>query len=143
VFVARFNAEGRELLFSTYLGGSEFDAPGSIAVDNAANVYVAGHTSSLDFPRVDAFQPVFGGDIDAFVAKLSANGTSLVYSSYLGGEALDLGVGIAADSAGNAYVTGVTKSEAFPVVNALQPELGGEPDPNFAPFDAFFAKIVP
>jgi hypothetical protein len=143
VFVARFDAEGRELLFSTYLGGSEFDAPGSIAVDNAANVYVAGHTSSLDFPRVDAFQPVFGGDIDAFVAKLSANGTSLVYSSYLGGEALDLGVGIAADSAGNAYVTGVTKSEAFPVVNALQPELGGEPDPNLAPFDAFFAKIVP
>ena len=118
-FVAKFNSTGG-LLWCTYLGGSLDDLGGSLAVDNAGNVYVAGRTYSADFPVLSALQTQRNGGNDAFVAKLDPNG-ALVYSTYLGGSALDYALGIAVDSGGNAVVAGFTTSVDFPTVNAFQP----------------------
>jgi hypothetical protein len=106
------------LSYSTYLGGNSGDSGAAIAVDASGNAYVTGNTSSTDFPTTaGAFQVSFGGNIngDAFVTKLNPAGTALVYSTYLGGIDLDQGSGIAVDADGNAYVTGYTRSNNFPI----------------------------
>jgi hypothetical protein len=128
-FVTELNAAGSALVYSTYLGGSVADEGWGIAVDSAGNVYVTGQTRSPDFPVVNAFQPVFGGGgDDAFVTKVNAAGSALVYSTYLGGYGDDVGYGIQVNSAGNAYVTGSTESPDFPTVNPLQAYLGTADD---------------
>ena len=128
------NAAGSSLVYSTYLGGSNNDYGSGIAVDSAGNAYVTGFTSSTDFPTLNAIQPTSGGQYDAFVTKINADGTAYVYSTYLGGSANDNAYGVAADSAGNAYVTGFTASTDFPTVNAIQPTSPGLGD-------AFVTKI--
>ena len=128
-FVTKINADGTALIYSTYLGGSGSDRANGIAVDVAGNAYVTG-TGSSDFPTTSgAFQTTGGG---AFVTKLNPAGSGLVYSTFLGGGE---GFGIAADSNGNAYVTGVTESTDFPVANPFQAIHGG----GFR--DAFVAKL--
>jgi len=128
-FVTELNAAGSALVYSTYLGGSVADQGLGIAADSAGNVYVTGQTISPDFPVVNAFQPVFGGGgDDAFVTKVNAAGSALVYSTYLGGHYNDVGYGIQVDSAGNAYVTGSTDSTNFPTVNPLQAYHGAVDD---------------
>jgi len=134
-FVAKINAEGSALVYSTYLGGSNDDQGNRIAVDSAGNAYVTGTTSSTNFPTMNPFQAANGGGTDAFVAKLNSPGTALVYSTYLGGSDNDFGYGIAVDSSGNAYVTGGTYSTDFPTKNPLQATFGGGLS------DAFVAKI--
>ena len=122
-FVAKLNAAGSALVYSTYLGGSSYDDAQGIAVDSSGNAYVTGITQSTDFPTVNPLQASYGGgSADAFVAKLNAAGSALVYSTYLGGSDLDYGYGIAVDSSGNTYVTGRTASTNFPTVNPLQAE---------------------
>jgi hypothetical protein len=136
-FVAKVNAAGSALVYSTYLGGSSDDTGYGIAVDSSSNAYVAGVTASTDFPTASAFQPAFGGglsDGDAFVAKLNAAGSDLAYSSYLGGSGDEHSGSIAVDGSGNAYVTGYTASTDFPIASPLQPANGGGND-------AFVAKI--
>jgi hypothetical protein len=114
------------LSYSTYLGGSARGQGYGIAVDPAGNAYVTGYTYSHNFPTANAFQPHNGGNgSNAFVTKFSADGTSLVYSSYLGGASGDFGYGIAVDADGNAYLTGQTRSTDFPTANAFQPAKGG------------------
>ncbi len=115
-FVTKLNATGTGLLYSTYLGGSGGDLGWGIAVDTSGNAYVTGQTqSSTDFPTTaGAFQTTYGGREDVFVTKLNSAGTNLLYSTYLGGSDFDYGNGIAVDSSGNAYVTGVTYSDDFP-----------------------------
>jgi hypothetical protein len=128
-FVTKLNATGSAVLYSTYLGGSDSDGGGDIAVDSAGNVHVAGGTSSINFPTANAVQGTYaGGGGDAFVTKLNANGSALLYSTYLGGSDGDQGLGIAVDSAGNAYVTGVTASTDFPTANAVQGTYAGGAD---------------
>ena len=123
------------LSYSTYLGGTDFELAFGIAVDSTGNAYLTGDTGSLDFPTMNPLQPAYaGGPFDAFVAKLDAAGSALVYSTYLGGIEDDSGAGIAVDSAGNAYLTGDTNSLDFPTMNPLQPANAGI-------FDAFVAKI--
>src|SRR5208337_2004038 len=113
-FVAKINSIGSALVYSTYLGGSSFDYGAGIAVDSAGNAYVVGGTGSHNFPTESALQPHYrGGDSDAFVAKINPSGSALFSSTYLGGSGWDEGRGIAADSAGNAYVTGYTESNNF------------------------------
>jgi uncharacterized repeat protein (TIGR01451 family) len=120
-FVAKFSASG-SLVYSTYLGGSGNDAGLSIAVDTSSNAYVTGYTLGPFFgPGFPTTPGAFGqssnGNVDAFVTKLNADGSALVYSSHLGGDGRDIGNGIAVDSAGNAYVTGETgiaSSTKFP-----------------------------
>jgi uncharacterized repeat protein (TIGR01451 family) len=119
-FVFKLNPEGTEPVFGTYLGGGADDRGQGIAVDGAGNVYVAGGTTSGNFPTTSgAFQPNYHppspqGELDAFVAKLSADGSTLVYGTYLGTGTDDSASGIAVDGAGNAYVIGDTGSAGFP-----------------------------
>jgi uncharacterized protein (TIGR03437 family) len=131
-FVSKLNAAGTALIYSTYLGGSGFDLAFGIAVDSSGNAYLAGITSSTDFPTTSqAFQKIYGGGTtgflagDAFVSKLNPAGNALVYSTYLGGSRDEFAFGIAVDSSGNAYVTGGTNSPNFPVTqDAFQSGLG-------------------
>ncbi len=108
------------------LGGSKSDSGKSVTVDSAGNTYITGVTGSIDFPTVNAVQPTYGGGgVDAFVTKINPGGNAFIYSTYLGGSAVDGGENIAVDSAGNAYVTGSTASSDFPIVNAIQHTYGG------------------
>jgi Beta-propeller repeat len=136
-FVAKLNSDGNGLVYSTYLGGESEDVGLGIAVDASGDAYVTGFTDP-DFPTTSgAFQPnAPAGEAAAFVAKLSAAGNALLYSTYLGGNTFDQGFGIAVDSGGNAYVTGVTYSSDFPTKNATQSTLGG-------PDNAFVTKLNP
>jgi hypothetical protein len=114
-FVAKLSAPGTSLIYATYLGGSGSDRGGGIAVDAAGNAYVTGSTLSTNFPTTPgAFDTSFNGINDAFMAKLSADGSSLVYGTFLGGSEADVGTGITVDAAGNAYLTGRTYSPDFP-----------------------------
>jgi len=120
-FVTKLSADGKALLYSTYLGGSQNDEGKAIAVDVAGSAYVAGDTASPDFPTLKPLQSKLAGTLDAFVTKLSPDGTTLVYSTYLGGDSGDKSFGIAVDPGGNAYVTGQTASSNYPTLNAFQP----------------------
>src|SRR6266852_6135837 len=124
------------LSYSTYLGGSGDDVGNAIAVDSSGNAYVTGFTGSTNFPTKSPTQSASGGGFDAFVAKLDPTGSTLFYSTFLGGSADDAGNAIAVDGSGNAYVTGVTRSTNFPTKNALQSAVGGSGD-------AFVAKLDP
>src|SRR5208283_3545908 len=115
-FVAKLNAAGSALVYSTYLGGSRWDEGYGIAVDSSGNAYVTGYTLSTDFPTANPFQATNHGNMNAFVAKLNATGSDLAYSTYLGVGRFDYGYSIAVDSSGNAYVTGSTSSTDFPAV---------------------------
>ncbi|HLN00183.1 MAG TPA: SBBP repeat-containing protein [Bryobacteraceae bacterium] len=142
-FITKLNATGNGLIYSTYLGGSggaagSMEAGTAIAVGATGAAYVAGVTNSTNFPVTSgALQPAYtGGGSDAFVAKLSPAGTSLVYSTYLGGSSFDYASGIAVDSFGNAYVTGYTGSSDFWSLRAVQ-------SGNDGLYDAFLTKLNP
>jgi Bacterial Ig-like domain (group 3)/Beta-propeller repeat len=138
-FVTKLNPTGSALVYSTYLGGSSGDEGNGIAVDSSGNAYVTGYTGSADFPTKNPLQPANAGGEDAFVSKINAAGSALVYSTYLGGTGgTDVGNGIAVDSSRNAYVTGYTDSTDFPTMNPLQAANGGN-----GYSDAFVAKINP
>jgi hypothetical protein len=104
-------------IYSTYLGGSQTDTGGQVAVDSAGNAYVVGTTSSSNFPTLDAPQNTLGGQYDAFIAELKTGGTSLAYSTFAGGSGGDYGLGIAVDGSGQAYITGATYSSNYPVTS--------------------------
>ena len=133
-FITKLNAAGNALVYSTYVGGSGIDVGYGIAVDASGNSCVTGFTSSPNFPMMNPFQATYGGSTDAFITKLNAAGSALVYSTYLGGSGVDVGFGIAVDASGNAYATGYTGSANFPTVNAIQATYGGG-------YDAFLTKL--
>ncbi len=108
-FVTKLNATGSGLIYSTYLGGSFFDDGYGLAIDTAGNAYVTGLTGSPNFPTRNAVQPQYGVNLDAFVTKINATGSDLVYSTFLGGFATDNGRAIAVDSAGAAYIKPVAQ----------------------------------
>ncbi len=119
-FVAKLNSSGSVLIYSTYLGGSDRDECQALTVSASGEAYVTGVTQSNNFPVANALQPKIGGAANAFVAKIDSSGSSLNFSTYLGGSESDGGHGIAIGSDGNVYLTGETTSNNFPVVNALQ-----------------------
>jgi hypothetical protein len=127
-FVTKFSPSGNSLVYSTYLGGDGTDEGFDIAVDDSGNAYITGGTYSTNFPIQDPYQTYQGPDEplygDAFVAKFSSSGNSLVYSTYLRGNDDDGGGGIAVDSSGNAYITGGTSSTNFPTQNPYQTDQG-------------------
>ncbi|MCX6831735.1 MAG: SBBP repeat-containing protein, partial [candidate division Zixibacteria bacterium] len=132
VFVTKLSSSGA-LIYSTYLGGGNGDGGFGIAVDGSGNAYVAGWTSSSNFPTLNPYQ-TDQGDVDVFVTKLSSTGNSLIYSTYLGGGSYDYGYGIAVDGSGNAYVTGLTVSSDFPTQNPYQGTFQGA-------YDVFVTKL--
>lgn len=141
-FIAKLNAQGNALVYSTYLGGSggSVTSPeqgSAIAVDTAGSAYVVGATNSPDFPVVNAFQSVYagaGGASDAFIAKLDPTGSKLFYSTYLGGTGLDVATSVRVSTTGEAVVAGYTSSPDFPV---MQPVASGG-----GMYDAFLVKLA-
>jgi hypothetical protein len=142
-FVAEINISGTAKVYSTYLGGSQADTGQAIKVDGSFNAYLAGYTFSTDFPTKNPTQSSNAGGSDAFVAELSASTSSsptpaLLFSSYLGGGGNDQGLGLALDTSGNIYVTGMTQSGSsspFPTTpGAYQTTLKGSQN-------AFVTKI--
>jgi hypothetical protein len=141
VFVTEVSASGNGFIYSTYLGGAGDDCANGIAVDSSGNAYVAGSTSSANFPALNALQPTLNGQQDAFVFELNSTGQALLYSTYLGGSGGSVGfpeaaASIAVDSSGDAYVAGMTPSMDFPVTNALQASNAGG-------IDAFIVQLGP
>jgi hypothetical protein len=138
-FVSKLNAAGSALTYSTYLGGGSIDHGAAIAVDSTGTAYITGSTYSTNFPTLNALQPAIGGGQNAFITRLKADGSGLLFSTYLGGSGGSIGYpesgqGIAVDVAGSAYVAGVTPSPNFPLVNPEQSTLNGSSD-------AFVAKV--
>lgn len=149
LFVAKLDSNGG-LLYSTYLGGGKPEISTELAVDAAGEVVLTGFTASADFPLRNPFKSTLSAGTcgsttcpDAFVAKLNAGGNALVYSSYLGGSGLDTGNGLALDSGGNAYLTGMTTAPDFTVKNAQQPALAGGVCGSAPCSDAFITKVDP
>lgn len=124
------------LIFGTYLGGAGNDTARGVAVDGAGNVYVGGTTTSTNFSTVGPYLGANGGGTsDAFVTKINATGTAILYSTYVGGSNTDEGRGIAVDAAGSAYLVGQTSSGNFPTTSPITL--------NCASGDAFLAKLTP
>ncbi len=141
-FISKINASGTALVYSTYLGGSGSDGGSSITVDPEGAVYVAGSTSSFDFPTQNPIQETKAGQDDAFITKVNASGSALIYSTYLGGSSADYGNGVAVGSEGVAYVTGDTKSADFPTQNPIQGSHGNADDPIIVSHpDVFITKV--
>ena len=127
-FLTKLNAAGNALIYSTYLGGSDNESTLGAAVDAVGNTYVTGFTLSGDFPTVNPIQAAYGGNGDAFVAKVNRNGTVLEYSTYLGGTNFDFGRGIVVDAARSSYIVGGTVSTDFPTANPFQADNAGDED---------------
>ena len=138
-FVAKLRADGTGLVYCGFIGGTGRDPGYAIAVDSGGNAYITGSTYSTDgsFPVTGGLDPTHNGGNDAFVAKVRADGTSLVYCGFIGGKAPDYGFGIAVDSGGNAYVAGSTDSAdgSFPVIGGLDSTHNG------GTRDAFVVKV--
>jgi len=135
-FLSKLNGDLTSLLASTYLGGSDNDSGGSIAVDSSGNIFMTGYTSSSDFPTTTgAYNTSYnGGDHDAFISKLNSSLTTLLASTYLGGSDNDYIWSLARDSGGNIYVTGYTGSSDFPTTTSTY-------DTSYNYYDAFVSKL--
>lgn len=135
-FLAKLPPAGGELVFSTYLGGSDAEYLFDIVLDKRGFIYLTGGTSSPDFPRKNAFRSRLRGRMDAFLTKLSPDGRAIIYSTLFGGNDFDGGRGIAVDRNGTVFLTGYTKSPDFPLRNAVDRDLNGG-------CDAFLAAFAP
>ena len=141
-FIAKIGGAGPGLLFSSYLGGTNSDYGGDLAVDASDQVYVVGTTFSEDFPTLNAMQPSLGGERDIFVTTLTSDGAAFRYSTYLGGRAQDEGNGVAVNAEGEAFITGHTQSSDYPTVNPAQSNLGGRADVVISHLDAAGASLL-
>ncbi|PYR77119.1 MAG: hypothetical protein DMF87_16810, partial [Acidobacteria bacterium] len=143
-FVTKLDAAGAALVYSTYLGGSDFDSASGIAIDANGSAYVTGSTRSLDFPiTVGAFDTAASTSGDAFVTKLDPAGAVLLYSTFLGGRESEGGTSIAVDASGRAYVTGITHSDDFPTTaGAFDTTANGGDDVFLTKLDAAGAAVV-
>jgi beta-propeller repeat-containing protein/centrosomal CEP192-like protein/ASPM-SPD-2-Hydin domain-containing protein len=122
VFVAKLDPTGSTFVYADYLGGNGDDYGIGLALDSSNNVYVTGSTTSTNYPTVNPpYQSAALGPYTGFLSKISADGSSLVYSTYLGGSGFDEPASVAVDTLGDAYVAGTTTSQDFPVANAYQP----------------------
>ena len=134
IFAAKISPSGQSLLYSTYLGGDGTDYGKAIAVDTAGCAYLGGYSYSSDFPTANPYQPARAGNWDVVAVKLSATGSSLVYSTFLGGSSIDMGFGLALDGENRVYLAGRTKSDDFPLRNPYQTTLAGE-------YDVFVSRL--
>jgi hypothetical protein len=130
VFVTKLNSTGSGLIYSTYIGGNNYEIGQAIAVDGSGNAHVTGNTNSADYDVTPgAFKTTYAGNFDVFVTKINSTGNSLMYSTYLGGNDYEEGFAITIDGTGKAYVTGNTYSSDFDVTTgAFQTTIGGGSD---------------
>jgi hypothetical protein len=130
VFVTKLNSSGSKIMYSTFIGGSEWDEGRAIAIDGSGNAYITGFTKSTDYDITQGtLQSSNGGGYDVFVTKLNSTGSALLYSTYIGGSNNDEGSSIVIDGSGNAYITGNTDSPDFDITpGAFQTTFGGELD---------------
>jgi hypothetical protein len=138
-FVAKLNAKGNALLFSTYLGGSGTDEASGISVDESGNIYITGKTNSTDLPTTQgAFQRSYSGiALDVFVAKINPAGNALLFSTYIGSGGYEATSSICLDREGNSFITGTTYSQTFPTTSgAFQRTIKGSDE-------IFVAKLNP
>ncbi len=136
IFVTKINLTGTALVYSTYLGGNGYDYTRGITADTASNAIVAGYTDSSNFPTTEGvYSATKSGGLDVYLTKLNATGSSLVYSTFLGGSGDDYCQGVSLDSAGNAYLTGHTNSTNFPTTD------GAFSSSNTGGTDSFIARI--
>ncbi len=149
VFVAKLNPTGSALVYATFVGGSHDDYSHGIAVDGSENAYVAGISASTDFPTTPgAFDTTHAGNcgegcMDIIAVKVNATGSALTYSTFLGSEGIDVGSAIAVNAAGNAYVTGTTRSHDFPTTpGAFDTSYNGEADPYMTKLNASGSALV-
>lgn len=133
--VFKLNPQGNGLVYSGFLGGEENDSVEGIAIDASNVAYVTGGTKSNSFPTsVGTYQGSRAGDTDAFLTKINASGSALLYSTFIGGAGTDRGSGVVIDGSGIAYVAGFGASPDFPTEDPFQAGFGGS-------FDAFIAKF--
>jgi len=137
-FVTKLNPAGTGLDYSTFLGSTDADESSAIVVDAQRNAYITGDTQSPGFPvTADVFDSSYNGSFDAFVTKVNASGSGLVYSTFVGASEAEDGVGIAVDGQGSAYVVGSTESPAFPTsANAIDKDFNGDLDVFVTKLDA-------
>ncbi len=136
-WVAKLQPDGRDFVYSTFLGGEKDDFANAVTIDDKTNVFVTGQTHSWNFPVVNRYQlSPYGGMADAFITKLDPEGKSVVYSNFIGGSAYDAGTGITLDPNGYACIVGQTESRDLPVIKPYQNTLHGT-------FDAFVTKFDP
>ena len=121
VFVAKLDPSGSNLVYADYIGGTGSEFGYALALDGANEVYVTGLTQSTDFPTVNPYQASSPSSFAGFVTRISADGSSLLYSTYLGGDSYNQPTSIGIGTMGEVYVAGITTSQNFPVVNAYQP----------------------
>jgi endonuclease/exonuclease/phosphatase family metal-dependent hydrolase len=126
--IVKISPTGSELIYSTYLGGSDDEESWSIAIDSKGRPYITGHTKSADFPTLNPVQKSLKGERDSYIAALNSSGTALTCSTYLGGSGDETGYGITLNSAGNVFITGQTNSNDFPTFNPIQKTLGSAQD---------------
>jgi hypothetical protein len=136
-FITKFSSSGTSLEFSTYFGGSGRDEGNGIAIDHNKNVYITGESWSNDLPTTNgAVDTTYNTWGDAFVTKMNATGTYVLYSTFLGGDDQEAGKGIAVDWSGNMYIVGGTGSSGFPTSSGAYDKVIGY-------YDAFVARINP
>jgi len=133
-FVTKVSPTGA-LVWSSYLGGAGFDRGNDVAISATGDIYVAGMTDSTAFPSTGGYDKTLGGATDAFLTKMSSSG-ALIWSTYLGGSASDIGIGVAVDAIGNAFVTGNTSSTNFPTMGGFDTTAGGTQDAFLTKFTA-------
>jgi hypothetical protein len=142
VFIAKLDATGSNLVYADYLGGNSQDYGYALVLDANNDVYVTGSTASSDFPLVNPYQGTYPGSFNGFLSKISADGSSLLYSTYLGGNGSDMPAGIAIDTLGSVLVAGNTSSTNFPVANAYQATASPNQGGNFGNY-GFLSKFSP
>lgn len=136
-FIAKLNPSGTALIYSTYLGGNQWDEAMSVTIDASGNAYITGRTSSSNFPTANAYQNTNDGEEDVFITKLNPSGSALIYSTYLGGTGSEHSSGIAITVSGSTYIAGITNSTNFPTLNPHQNTYGG------GQRDAFVTRLNP
>ncbi len=137
LYITKIDPITSDILYSTFFGGSETEQFPDIALDAAGNMVVSSYTASDDIPLVNPYQSDLSGDWDAIIFKLSADGSTLLFSTYLGGRKVEYADGIAVDASGNVYVCGITTSDDYPLENPYCVEIGG------GDYDGFVTKLNP
>jgi hypothetical protein len=125
IVLVQMSADGTELLYSTFLGGDGLDFPAKMEIDGQGNVYIVGSTRSTDFATPGSYDETFNGNDDVFVMKLNPDTNTVHYATYIGGSSDEHANSLVVDSSGNVYVTGITHSNDFPIVNGVDGVFGG------------------